>query len=133
MNEETINKDNFKNYIDDFFDGLELYDDYNERHHYKKLLKSSIDVFLKYESKYTAKDVYRMFFMIYQITDDDKSERKENNDRVGEPNTVLNLIDEVDCDLIKKEDALRLSEKIIENCNSNSIKELLKYWINYFL
>lgn len=64
MTDVNIDKENFKNYIDDFFDGLKLYDDYKERHHYKKLLKASIDVFLKYESKYTAKDVYRMFFMI---------------------------------------------------------------------
>ena len=93
MTDVNIDKENFKNYIDDFFDGLKLYDDYKERHHYKKLLKASIDVFLKYESKYTAKDVYRMFFMIYQITDEDKSQRQEKKDLVGEPNTVLNLID----------------------------------------
>ena len=93
MSNDAIDNENFKKYIDDFFDGLELYDDYNERHHYKKLLKASIDVFLQYESKYTAKDVYRMFFMIYQITDEDKSKRQEKMDLVGEPNTVLNLIE----------------------------------------
>ena len=93
MSDESIGKENFKLYIDDFFKGLELYDDYKGRHNYKKLLKSSIDVFLTYESKYTAKDVYRMFFMIYQITEEDKSKRQENKDLVGEPNTLLNLID----------------------------------------
>jgi hypothetical protein len=53
---------NFKNYIEDFFKGLELYDDYNGRHDYKGILKASIDVFLDYESDYTAKGVYRAFF-----------------------------------------------------------------------
>ena len=47
--------------------------------------------------------------------------------------SVLNLIDEVQCGLIKKEDAFELACKIKENCNSHPIKTLLEYWINYFI
>ncbi|MGX8694098.1 MAG: adenosylcobinamide amidohydrolase, partial [Methanobrevibacter sp.] len=65
-----------------------------------------------------------------------KSLQKEmkKQDNVAAATSVLNLIDEVDCGLIKKEDALELSKKIIkENCNSYPIKKLLQYWINYFI
>ena len=49
-------------------------------------------------------------------------------------NETKALIDEVECNLIKKEDALILAQKIIkENCNSYPIKELLEYWISYFI
>ena len=58
----------------------------------------------------------------------------KKQDNVAAATSVLNLIDEVDCGLIKKEDALELSKKIIkENCNSYPIKKLLQYWINYFI
>lgn len=58
----------------------------------------------------------------------------KKQDNVAATTSVLNLIDEVDCGLIKKEDALELSKKIIkENCNSYPIKKLLQYWINYFI
>lgn len=40
-------KDNFKQYIDDFFDDLRLYDDFHNGHHYKDLLKATIDCFWK--------------------------------------------------------------------------------------
>ena len=89
---EEINKNNFKDYIDVFFENIELYDDYKKRHDYKSLLKASIDVFLNYESDYTAKKVYETFFMIYQITQEDKSKRQENKSIVGEPNVLLNLV-----------------------------------------
>ena len=84
---------NFKRYIEDFFNDLELYDDYEGRHDYKGILKASIDVFLDYESDYTAKEVYRAFFMIYQITDEDKSKREDDKNLISEPNTLLNLVD----------------------------------------
>ena len=41
---------NLKTYIDDFFENLELYDDYHNGHHYKGLLKAGIDVFLENEN-----------------------------------------------------------------------------------
>ncbi|WP_295609090.1 RyR domain-containing protein [uncultured Methanobrevibacter sp.] len=89
---EELNIYNFKNYIDDFFNDLELYDDYDGRHDYKGILKASIDVFLNFESDYTAKEVYRSFFMIYQITGEDKSKREDNKNLISEPNTLLNLL-----------------------------------------
>ena len=92
MVEQTVREDNFKIYIDNFFNDLKLYDDYKGKHDYKGLLKASIDVFLQYESDYTAKEVYRMFFMIYQITGEDKSKRQENEDVVGDQNILLDLI-----------------------------------------
>lgn len=57
----------------------------------------------------------------------------KKQDNVATTSSVLNLIDEVGCNLIKKDDALRLANEIIENCNSYPIKELLKYWIIYFI
>ena len=57
--------------------------------------------------------------------------RKQEN--VAITTSILNLIDEIDCNLIKKEDALILAEEILKNCNSYPIKRLLDYWINYFI
>jgi Uncharacterized conserved protein len=58
--------------------------------------------------------------------------RKQEN--VAITTSVLNLIDEVECKLIEKDDALILAKKIVEeNCNSYPIRELLEYWINYFI
>ena len=58
----------------------------------------------------------------------------KKQDNVAVTSSVLNLIDEVECGLIKKDDALALSKKIVkENCNSYPTKELLNYWINYFI
>ena len=47
--------------------------------------------------------------------------------------SILNLIDEVNDNLIKKEDAYELAIKIKEECNSYPIRTLLEYWINYFI
>ena len=48
--------------------------------------------------------------------------------------SVLNLFDEVENNLIKKDDVLVLAQNIInENCNNYPIKKLLEYWINYFI
>ena len=57
--------------------------------------------------------------------------RKQEN--VAITTSILNLIDEVECNLIKKEDALVLAKKILKNCNSYPIMELLEYWIDYFI
>ena len=57
----------------------------------------------------------------------------KKQDNVAVTSSVLNLIDEVECGLIEKDDALKLSKKILkENCNSYPIKKILEYWINYF-
>lgn len=57
----------------------------------------------------------------------------KKQDNVAVASSVLNLIDEIDCGLIEKEDALILATKIIEDCNSSPIKKLLMYWLNYFI
>lgn len=66
------------------------------------------------------------------ITNLQKEMKKRDN--VAIASSVLNLIDEVNDNFIKKEDALVLAQNIIkENCNSYPIKKLLEYWINYFI
>ena len=58
----------------------------------------------------------------------------KKQDNVAITTSVLNLIDEVEENVIEKDDALILTQKIIkENCNSYPIKKLLEYWINYFI
>ncbi|WP_407392581.1 RyR domain-containing protein [Methanobrevibacter sp.] len=95
-------KSNLHQYIDKFFDMLVLYDDIKSqnsnskfKHDYKGLLKATIDVFLEFESQYTAYEVYENFLMIYQITPEDKSEIDEDspNSIISEPNTLLDLVD----------------------------------------
>ena len=89
----TKTKKGLPKYINDFFKGLTLYDDYKNHHKYKDLLKASIDVFLEHENTYTAFEVYETFFMIYQITAEDKSEElKTNGGLVSESNTLLKLV-----------------------------------------
>ena len=46
--------------------------------------------------------------------------------------SILNLIDEVNCNLIEKEDAYDLALDIKEKCDSYPIKTLLEYWIIHF-
>ena len=88
-----MSENNLKKYVDDFFDSLELYDDYKNGHNYKSLLTAAIDVFLEHENNYTAFEIYQTFFMIYQITPEDKSEEKEGNcNLISEPNTLLDLV-----------------------------------------
>ncbi|MEE1128639.1 MAG: adenosylcobinamide amidohydrolase [Methanobrevibacter sp.] len=61
-----------------------------------------------------------------------KEMKKQNN--VAVTSSILNLIDEVENNLINKEDAQNLSNKILkENCNSYPIRKLLEYWIDYFI
>ena len=93
MSREKPATNNIKGYVDDFFKDLKLFDDYVNNHDYKSLLKSGIDVFLDFESDYTAKDIYRTFLMIYQITNEDKSEGEANCNIVSEPNILLNLVE----------------------------------------
>ena len=82
-----------KGYIDDFFNELELYDDWKNGHYYKDLLHASILRFLGEENTYTAYEIYENFFMIYQITDEDKSDEKgTKSTHVSESNTLLELV-----------------------------------------
>ena len=58
----------------------------------------------------------------------------KKQDNVAITTSVLNLIDEVEDNLVKKEDALILANKIVkENCNSYPVRKLLEYWINHFI
>ena len=86
-------EDNFKKYFNDFFDDLELYDDINNGHKYKDLLKAVADAFLENENSYNAYEVYESFFMIYQITSEDKSNPDKSQSFVSnEPNSLLELV-----------------------------------------
>ncbi|WP_405264642.1 RyR domain-containing protein [Methanobrevibacter sp.] len=87
-----MSENNLKSYIDNFFDSLVLYDDKYNGHNYKGLLKAGIDVFLETETTYNAYEIYQTFFMIYQITAEDKSERSSEGSIVNEPNTLLDLV-----------------------------------------
>ena len=88
-----MTENNLKPYIDDFFNELELYDDYKNGHNYKDLLHASVIRFLDFENTYTAYEIYENFFMIYQITDEDKSEEKNTKPgHVSESNTLLKLV-----------------------------------------
>ena len=87
-----MSENNLKSYIDNFFDNLVLYDDKYNGHNYKGLLKAGIDVFLETETTYNAYEIYQTFFMIYQITAEDKSERSSEGSIVNEPNTLLDLV-----------------------------------------
>ena len=53
---------------------------------------SIIDVFLETENSYNAYEIYQTFFMIYQITAEDKSEKSSEQSIVNEPNTILDLV-----------------------------------------
>ena len=46
---------------------------------------------------------------------------------------ILNLIDEVENNLIEKDEAYKFACRIKENCNSYPIRSLLEYWIDYFI
>ncbi len=84
--------DSLRKYVHDFFDNLTLYDDYHNGHHYKGLLEAGIDVFFDNENAYNAYEIYQTFFMIYQITSENKSEKIGPNSIVNEPNTLLDLV-----------------------------------------
>ncbi|AWX31711.1 RyR domain-containing protein [Methanosphaera sp. BMS] len=89
-------KDNdLKKYVDAFFDKLVLYDDYYNGHQYKGLLKAGIDLFLENETSYNAYEIYQTFLMIYQITEEDKSDKEKTKLTTldDEPNTILDLVE----------------------------------------
>jgi hypothetical protein len=88
-----MDESNFRKYVDKFFDELVLYDDYVNGHFYKDLLKAGIDVFFDNETHYNAFEIYRTFFMIYQITAEDKSEESETISLEKQPNTLLKLVE----------------------------------------
>ena len=89
-----MSENNLRQYVDDFFEELVLYDDYHNGHYYKMLLKAGIDVFFDHENSYTAYEIYRTFFMIYQITSENKSDESKGDEIsiVKEPNTLLDLV-----------------------------------------
>ena len=88
-----MTENSLKKYIDKFFFFFLLYDDYKNGHYYKDLLKAGIDAFLEYENSYTAYEIYRTFFMIYQITSGDKSEESKSPISISrEPNSLLDLV-----------------------------------------
>ena len=68
-------------YLDLFFDELEVYEDLNRGHHYKAFIRTAIHEFLRSESKSDAFAVYDAFFSSYRI----KLE--------GERNRFIDLLD----------------------------------------
>ncbi len=57
----------------------------------------------------------------------------KKQDNVAITSAVLNLIDEIECGLLTKEDALMLANNLVRNCKSYSTKKLLDYWIIRFM
>ena len=68
------------------------------------------------------------FEFIRQLQTDARDQRN-----VAITTSVLNLIDEVQCGLVKMEDACDLAFELKEKCNSYPVRTLLEYWINYFV
>ena len=95
VKKDDENPRELKEYVDDFFKDLQLYDDRVNGHYYTDLLKAVIDAFLQNENPENAREVYETFFMIYQITSHDKSELYKNKSFVidNEPNTLLDLVE----------------------------------------
>lgn len=76
----------------------------------------------------------------YESLDDDKFEfirllqnDMKKQDNVAIASSVLNLIDDVECGLIAKDDALKLANELVGNCNSSPIKKLLEHWVANFI
>ena len=88
-----------------------------------RLNRYSLDINEFYESLDFDK---KEFIMMLQ-----KEMKKQDN--VAIASSILNLMDEIECGLIKKDEALALANKTLENCNSYPIKKLLEYWIDYFI
>ena len=57
----------------------------------------------------------------------------KKQDNVAITSSILNLIDEVDANLIKRDEARKLSISLKDKCESYPIKKLLEYWIDYFI
>jgi hypothetical protein len=60
--------DNFSQYVNKFFDELEVYEDLARGHSFKAFLRQAILEFLQKETKESAFEVYRSFFDSYRIT-----------------------------------------------------------------
>ena len=58
---------NLRNYVELFFQELEVYEDIHGGHHYKIFLRQAIFEFLQHENKETAFGVYQTFFDSYRI------------------------------------------------------------------
>ena len=85
------NENSLKVIVGKFFKILKLYDDENNGHKYKDFMKGAIFNFLDNENKSTAAEVYKIFFEIYQITEENKS--SPSNKPVSEPNLLLDIVD----------------------------------------
>ena len=89
---------------------------------------------MKYSSRNDLTGQIKRHYIEYGILNEliDCAESVEFKDS-KKLDAVLNLIDEVECGLIKREDALMLANKMVECCMSYPIKRLLEYWISYFI
>ena len=56
-----------------------------------------------------------------------------NQCNVAITTSILNLFDEVFCNLIDRDIAFELAMDMAKKCRSYPIKKLLEYWINYFI
>jgi len=68
------NTDRTKEYVNEFFDRLQVFEDINRGHMYKIFIKQAILNFLDDETPDKAWDVYRCFFDIYKIAIDGSSD-----------------------------------------------------------
>jgi len=88
---EVNNDKSLKVIVNKFFEILEFYDDTNNGHDYKDFMKGAIFNFLDNENKNTAAEVYKIFFEIYQITEENKS--SPDGSTVSESNLLLDIVD----------------------------------------
>ena len=88
-----------------------------------RLNRHSLDINEFYDELDCDKD-----YFIRQLQKDMKKQ-----DNVAITTSVLNLIDEVENNLIEKDEAYKFACRIKENCNSYPIRSLLEYWIDYFI
>ena len=105
---------NTEGIIHDFFDGLTLYDDWRNGNSYKDYLLACTDNFMRNPNSYNAYEFYKMFFRVYQITFEDKSDANfiQNYD-YDYPNRVL--------------DTVRLAKRYFKN------HDVLPHCLNVFL
>jgi len=66
--------DNTKQYVKEFFDKLQVFEDVQRGHMYKVFIKQAVLNFLDDENAENAWDVYRCFFDIYKISIDGSSD-----------------------------------------------------------
>ncbi|WP_458455437.1 adenosylcobinamide amidohydrolase [Methanobrevibacter sp.] len=108
----------------------------------KKAIKKQVWIYPKSQSNVLVRlNRYTLDINeFYDNLDCDKEEfivelQKEmkKQDNVAIASSVLNLIDEINLNLIDKEEGLILANNLKDNCNSYPIWKLLEYWINYFI